>query len=110
MDCTNCLKAVNQHGISVRQAFKRFGMPSQTLRNHPKTGSDKKSLGRKLLLCTDVDQELVNRVFRAIFAVLQFCGQRVTTDDKNDSSLRFRTHGEIHSQAIRLARNGFVSL
>ena len=42
-----------QHGLSVRQASKRLGVPRQTLRNHLKTGSDEKRLDRKPLLCVD---------------------------------------------------------
>ena len=49
----NCIKAVTQHGLSVRQASKRFGVPRQTLRNYMKSGSVEKRLSRKPLLCVD---------------------------------------------------------
>ena len=60
----NCMTAVSRHGLSVREASKRFGILRRTLRNHLKTGSAEKRMGRKPLLSTEVEQDLMQRIFR----------------------------------------------
>ena len=60
----NCMSAVNRHVLSEREASKRFGIPRRTLRNHLKTGSGEKRMDQKLLLSTEIEQKLIQRIFR----------------------------------------------
>ena len=62
----NCMSAVNRHVLSGREASKRFGIPRRTLRNSLKTRSAEKRMGRKPLLSTEIEQELIQRIFRYV--------------------------------------------
>jgi len=60
----NCMKAVSRQNLPVREAAQRFGIPRRTLRNHLETGSVEKRIGRKPLLATKEEEELVKRILR----------------------------------------------
>ncbi|GAB1605179.1 hypothetical protein Ahia01_000799700 [Argonauta hians] len=64
-DLENAMTAIDRGaGISIREAAKQFGIPRRTLRNHIKSGSMEKRLGRKSLMCAEEEQMLVNRIVR----------------------------------------------
>ena len=62
-DLQSALKAIAS-GSSQHNASKRFNIPRRTLRNHLKTGSNKKKLGRNPVLNDLQEKELASRILR----------------------------------------------
>lgn len=58
------IKAVQRGRISQREAASRYGIPRRTLRQHLKTGSIARKLGRTSLLLPAQEIELVERIVR----------------------------------------------
>ncbi|KAJ8941509.1 hypothetical protein NQ314_010378 [Rhamnusium bicolor] len=59
----NCMRAV-ERGMSQRKASERFNVPRRTLRNHLKTGSNIRKLGRGSVLTKQQEKDLVTRIMR----------------------------------------------
>jgi hypothetical protein len=62
----NLTKAIQalQSGLSQRVVVAQYHIPRRTLRNHLKSGSIKKELGRKSVLSTEQEAELCKRIIR----------------------------------------------
>lgn len=58
------LQAVNSKEMSQRRAAKAFGIPRRTLRNHLKSGSTRKLIGRIPILDKSQEQDLTRRIVR----------------------------------------------
>lgn len=59
----NAIESVTS-GMSVKKASETHNIPRRTLRNHIKSGSKKKSTGRKTTLTDNEEKELVERIIR----------------------------------------------
>ncbi|KAJ8931629.1 hypothetical protein NQ314_015423 [Rhamnusium bicolor] len=59
----NAMRAV-ERGMSQRKASERFNVPRRTLRNHLKTGSNIRKLGRGSVLTKQQEKDLVTRIMR----------------------------------------------
>ncbi|KAJ8927293.1 hypothetical protein NQ314_020262 [Rhamnusium bicolor] len=59
----NAMRAV-ERGMSQRKTSERFNVPRRTLRNHLKTGSNFRKLGRGSVLTKQQEKDLVTRMMR----------------------------------------------
>ncbi|KAJ8928631.1 hypothetical protein NQ314_018779 [Rhamnusium bicolor] len=59
----NAMHAV-ERGMTQRKASERFNVPRRTLRNHLKTGSNIRKLGRGSVLTKQQEKDLVTRIMR----------------------------------------------
>lgn len=60
----NAIKMVNRGILSTYAAAARYNIPRRTLRNHLKTGSTTRKLGRSTILTTEQEAGLVGRIIR----------------------------------------------
>ena len=62
----NLTKAIQalEGGVSQRVVAAKYHIPRRTLRNHLKSGSMKKEMGRKSVLTAEQEAELCNRIIR----------------------------------------------
>lgn len=58
------VRAVERKLLSQREAAKRYNIPRRTLRNHLKTGSMERKLGRAATLTPVQEEDLVGRIIR----------------------------------------------
>ncbi|XP_047535783.1 uncharacterized protein LOC125070127 [Vanessa atalanta] len=61
---TCAVRAVQRNILSQREAAKRYNIPRRTLRNHLKTGSMERKLGRAATLTPEQEEDLVGRIIR----------------------------------------------
>ncbi|XP_018370178.1 PREDICTED: tigger transposable element-derived protein 1-like [Trachymyrmex cornetzi] len=58
------LKAVERNKLSQRAICEKYGIPRRTLRNHMKSGTPLKRLGRKSILTIEQEKDLSQRILR----------------------------------------------
>ncbi|CAK1579155.1 unnamed protein product [Parnassius mnemosyne] len=63
-DLVSAVQAVQRGMLSTSKAAEKYKVPRTTIRNHLQTGSLKKTLGRKSILCEDQESDLVSNVMR----------------------------------------------
>lgn len=61
-DLKKALNAVTTNQLSQRAAAAKFNIPRRTLRNHLKTGSSIKKIGRSCVLTRSMEKDLVSRI------------------------------------------------
>ncbi|XP_046975196.1 uncharacterized protein LOC124541384 [Vanessa cardui] len=61
---TCAVRAVQRNILSQREAARRYNIPRRTLRNHLKTGSMERKLGRAATLTPEQEDDLVSRIIR----------------------------------------------
>lgn len=60
----NAVLAVQRKILSQREAAERYKVPRRTLRNHLRTGSVERKLGRSATLTVEQEEDLVRRIHR----------------------------------------------
>lgn len=60
----SAIESVKKCRMSQRKAADNFGIPRRTLRNHLKSGSDKKTTGRVTTLTNAQEKDLARRIIR----------------------------------------------
>uniref|UniRef100_A0A2A4JD70 HTH CENPB-type domain-containing protein n=1 Tax=Heliothis virescens TaxID=7102 RepID=A0A2A4JD70_HELVI len=63
-DLVSAVRAVQRGTLTTYTAAERYKVPRRTIRNHLQTGSLKKTLGRKPILNTEEEAQLVQRIVR----------------------------------------------
>lgn len=63
-DLISAVRAVQRRTMSTYTAAERYKVPRRTIRNHLQSGSLKKTLGRKPILNTEEEAQLVQRIIR----------------------------------------------